>query len=250
MSNFNPRPMAIPLTKAVKVFLIINVSVWFFAQLLLEGYGQIPFAKYFSLFPGKVIFEGALWQLATYMFLHSLQVSHILFNMLMLWFIGSELEQKWGTKFFAFYYVLSGIGAGILYCLGIWIYSLATGGHYGFVIPVIGASGGIFGLLLAYGIIFGERTIHFMRVFPMKAKVFVLLLGLVEVLTIMSTGVAGGDVANLAHLGGIVSGFAIIKGWNGCLRYQWNKKAKKKSRNLRLVINNEDDQPRNPKFWN
>ncbi len=250
MSNFNPRPMAVPLTKAVKVFLILNIGIWFFFQLILEGYGGIQFTKYFALFPGKALFEGAIWQLLTYMFLHSLSVSHILFNMMMLWFIGSELEGKWGTRFFSIYFVLTGVGAGVIYCLGVLLYSSFTGAHAGYVIPVVGASGGIFGLLVAYGIIFGERTIHFMMLFPMKAKVFVLLLGAVEVLTMLSAGVTGGDVANLAHLGGIASGYAIIKGWNAYLRWDWNQKAKKKNRNLKLVINNSDDEPKNPKYWN
>lgn len=249
MSNFNAGQIRVPFTKAVKVLLIANFAIWFVGQLLIEGYGGIPIVKHLGLFPGKVLFEGAIWQLVTYMFLHSLSVTHIIFNMLLLWFIGSELETKWGTRFFCIYYLLSGFGAAVLYCLAILIYSQISGVQYGFMIPVIGASGSIFGLLLAYGIIFGERIIHFMMVFPMKAKVFVLLLGGVEVLTLISTGVAGGDVANLAHLGGIASGFAIIKGWNAYLQYQWNKKAKKKNRNLKLVINNED-QSKNPKFWN
>lgn len=248
--------MAIPLTKAVKILLIANVGIWFFGQLLLEGYLGFSLQKYFALIPGRVLFDGMIWQVVTYMFLHSLSVSHILFNMLMLWFIGSELEQKWGTRFFTGFYLGSGVGAAVIYCLCLWIYNLATGAHAGYVIPVVGASGAIFGLLVAYGIIFGERVIHFMMVFPMKAKIFVLLLGLIEVLTMISSNVSGqsDQVANLAHLGGIASGFAIIKGWNGYLRVQWNRKAKKKNRNLRLVINNEDGEDkkdsRNPKFWN
>lgn len=246
--------MAIPLTKAVKILLIANIGIWFFGQLLLEGYLGFPLQKYFALIPGRVLFDGMIWQVVTYMFLHSLSVSHILFNMLMLWFIGTELETKWGTRFFTVFYLLSGVGAAVIYCACLFGYNLATGAHAGYVIPVVGASGAIFGLLVAYGIIFGERIIHFMMVFPMKAKVFVALLGLIEVLTMISSNVSGqsDQVANLAHLGGIASGFAIIKGWNAYLRVQWNRKAKKKNRNLRLVINNDDGEkePRNPKFWN
>lgn len=251
MRTMNSPQLMVPLTKAVKVLLIANLGIWFFLQVIMEGYMGVPFVRYFGLFPGQIIESGTVWQLVTYMFLHSMSIGHIVFNLLMLWFIGSELEAKWGTRFFVTYYLLSGVGAGIIYCAAIYIYALVTGVHYGFNIPVIGASGGIFGLLLAYGIIFGERIIHFMMVFPMKAKVFVLILGAIEVLSLVSSGVAGGDVANLAHLGGIASGFVIIKGWNGYLQYQWRKKtAKKKNPNLKLVVNNEDQPPRNPKFWN
>lgn len=251
MRASNTPQIMVPLTKAVKILLILNLGIWFLLQVIMEGYMGVPFLRYFGLFPGQVIESGAVWQLFTYMFLHSMSVSHIVFNLLMLWFIGSELEAKWGTRFFVTYYLLSGAGAGVLYCLGIFIYAMVTGVHYAFNVPVIGASGGIFGLLLAYGIIFGERIINFMMIFPMKAKVFVLILGAIEVLSLVSAGVAGGDVANLAHLGGIASGFMIIQGWNGYLQYQWRRKAKKRTNtNLKLVVNNEENPPRNPKFWN
>jgi membrane associated rhomboid family serine protease len=162
-----------PLTPAVKWLLIINVSVWFVLQVMVEGFLRIPITPLFALTPGMVLFDFKIWQLGSYMFLHSMQVTHILFNMLMLWFFGAELEQRWGTKFFLTYYFSSGIGAAILYCVGIWGYALATGSQTGLIVPVVGASGAIFGLLLAQGIIFGERIVYFFMLFPMKTKVFV-----------------------------------------------------------------------------
>lgn len=239
-----------PLTPAVKWLLIINVAVWFLLQVLMEGFMHVPFTSLFGLYPGKVIFDFQIWQLVTYMFLHSLQVTHILFNMLMLWFFGAELEQRWGTKFFLIYYFSCGIGAAILYCLGIWIWALATGSQTGLIVPVIGASGAIFGLLLAQGILFGERIVYFFMLFPMKTKWFVAVMGLVQLASLMTSGVSGGEVAYLAHLGGIVSGFICLQVKGFMTRQDWKKKAKNKGRNLRLVVDNEKKSDKPPKYWN
>lgn len=239
-----------PLTPAVKWLLIINVAIWFVFQVILEGFLRIPFSSNFGLYPGKVLFNFHIWQLVTYMFLHSLQVTHILFNMLMLWFFGAELEQRWGTKFFLTYYFACGIGAAILYCLGVWGYALFTGSQIGMVVPVIGASGAIFGLLLAQGILFGERIVYFFMLFPMKTRFFVALMGFVQLASMMTSGVSGGEVAYLAHLGGLVSGYIFLKVKSMMDRSGWKKKPNKnKGRNLRLVVNNEkNDKP--PKYWN
>ncbi|MFM6929130.1 MAG: rhomboid family intramembrane serine protease [Bdellovibrio sp.] len=239
-----------PLTPAVKWLLIINVAVWFLFQVLMEGFLRVPFTPLFALYPGKVLFNFEIWQLVTYMFLHSMQVTHILFNMLMLWFFGAELEQRWGTKFFLTYYFASGIGAALLYCLGIWGYALATGSETGLIVPVIGASGAIFGLLLAQGIIFGERIIYFFMLFPMKTKVFVAVMGGVQLASLMTSGVSGGEVAYLAHLGGLVAGFITlqVKAW--FTRQDFKKRAKNKGRNLRLVVDNEKKSEKPPKYWN
>ncbi|MEN0059293.1 MAG: rhomboid family intramembrane serine protease [Bdellovibrio sp.] len=239
-----------PLTPAVKWLLIINVAVWFLFQVILEGFLRVPFTGIFGLFPGRVLFDFQVWQPVTYMFLHSMQVTHILFNMLMLWFFGAELEQRWGTKFFLIYYMTSGIGAAVLYCLGVWGYALVTGSQTGLIVPVVGASGAIFGLLLAQGIIFGERIVYFFMLFPMKTRYFVALMGLVQIASMMTSSVGGGEVAYLAHLGGLVSGFIClqVKAWLD--RNRWKRKNNKaKGRNLRLVVDNEKDE-KPPKYWN
>ena len=239
-----------PLTPAVKWLLIINVSVWFVLQVMMEGFLRIPITPLFALTPGMVLFDFKIWQLGSYMFLHSMQVTHILFNMLMLWFFGAELEQRWGTKFFVTYYFSSGIGAAILYCVGIWGYALATGSQTGLIVPVVGASGAIFGLLLAQGIIFGERIVYFFMLFPMKTKVFVAVMGIVQLASLMTSGVSGGEVAYLAHLGGLVAGFITlqVKAW--FTRQDFKKRAKNKGRNLRLVVDNEKKSEKPPKYWN
>ena len=106
--------------------------------------------------------------------------------------------------------------------------------------------------LMAYGIIYGERVLPFMMLFPMKAKVFVLLLAGVEIVSLLSAGVAGSEVANLAHLGGFLSGYLTLLGYTRLQRAQWNQKSKKKGRNLRLVVDNEPTSKKEdgPKYWN
>lgn len=243
-----------PLTPAVKWLLILNVGIWLIAQVILEGFMRVPVSKVFGLYPGQVLFELTVWQVFSYMFLHTLQVTHILFNMLMLWFFGAELEQRWGSRQFVIYYLVCGVGAALLYILGMGIYGAVTGNQSGLVIPVIGASGAIFGLLLAHGLLFGERMVYFFMLFPMKTKYFVMILGFVEFASLLTSSVSGGEVAYLAHLSGLVSGYLYLKFMGSWQRRQWNKKAiqKHKGRSLRLVVDNEkNDEPKDgPKYWN
>lgn len=242
--------LQIQMSRAMKILIGVNVGIWVLGQVLLEGYANVRLSPFLALYPGKVLFDGAVWQLGTYMFLHTLQVSHVLLNMLMLLFIGGELERHWGTKFFLFFYFASGIGAAVIYTLGVWGYSLAVGSTQTLLIPVVGASGAIFGLMLAYGILFGERIVHFMMVFPMKAKFFVMILGGIEIMSILTNGVGGGDVANLAHLGGILSGYLTLVGATAWRRRNWGRGSKKKGPNLRLVVDNEKKTGEGPRYWN
>ena len=113
-----------------------------------------------------------IWQLVTYMFLHSLQSFwHILFNMLTLWMFGSPVEETWGTRRFLQYYFLCGVGAGVCVVVA----NLAFGDPYQ---RVIGASGAIYGLLLAYGMLFPNQEVLFAFLFPIKAKYMVMIFGL------------------------------------------------------------------------
>jgi membrane associated rhomboid family serine protease len=241
----------VQITPAVKIIMIITVSVWILFQLIGERLG-LPTSSLFALYPIKVIENFFIWQVFTYMFLHA-GVFHILLNMLSLWFIGSELEQRWGKGFFLFYYFSSGVGAALFYCLGVAIYTVVSGNQVPLRIPVLGASGAIFGLLLAYGLLFGERTLHFFMLFPMKAKVFVLILAGVEFVMLLDNGIAGGEVANLAHIGGFLAGFLTLSGYTRWQRFQWNRKSNKKGRNLRLIVDNEASEKKTgegPKYWN
>ncbi len=145
------------------------------------------------------------WQVVTYAFMHG-GIGHLFFNMMGLWMFGSELEQMWGQQRFIRFYAASVLAAAatqlVLSLLGGWM------------TPTVGASGGLFGLLLAYGMIFPDRTI--MPLFPpipIKAKVFVAVYGAIE-LFLGVTGTNSG-VAHFAHLGGMLGGWLMIRYWRG-----------------------------------
>ena len=196
----------------VKFLIITNLLCWFFLVLIVQKFFfKAPVIFHiFGFVPAKIESHFFIWQFFTYMFLHAGGVFHILFNMLLLWMFGSELEQLWQKKFFLKYYFICGLGSAIVYFLCIQVYQFFGGNELISHIPVIGASGAIFGLLLAYGLIFGERMVLFMFIFPMKAKHFTMLVVAVEVLSVLSAGF-GSPVANLAHLGGLLSGFLFFK---------------------------------------
>lgn len=240
-----------PMTPVVKRLMIVTGFVWFVLQVVVGGIFKINIWQPLALYPAQVIENFHVWQLVTYMFLHAISPFHILFNMLMLYFFGSELERHWGSKFFTTYYFVTGIGAAILYCIGVAIYSATTSIRTPLVLPVMGASGALFGLLLAYGIIFSERVTYFMGMFPMKAKYFVMIVGGLDFASLLSSGFAGTEVAYLAHLGGIAVGYAVLKSHAYFKLKQISGKMKKKNSSLRLVIDNEKtDKDDNPKYWN
>lgn len=243
---------AVPFTGVVKKLVIINAVVWIVGVLIIQRMilGDDRVFEWFALVPEKVFTKFWAWQLVSYMFLHSTGVFHILFNMLSLWWFGAELEARWGQKFFLTYYLVCGIGAGLIYLAGAMAYYLFKGNVGILMAPLVGASGATYGLLLAYGLLFGERQIYFMMLFPMKAKFFVLIIGLVELVTLLDSGM-GNSVANLAHLGGIVVGFLFLA---IVARLRAQKKSSggpKRGRRLKLVVNNETENDKNgPRYWN
>jgi membrane associated rhomboid family serine protease len=176
------------LTPVVKNLMIIMGGV-FLLQMLARGWVEFNF----GLVPVLVWRKYFIWQLLTYIFLHG-GFSHILFNLLALWMFGGELENYWGSKRFLFYFLFCGIGAGI--CTVVLT-------PYGFI-PVIGASGAIYGLLLAFGWLFPNRLIYIYFLFPIPAKYFVIIFGLIELVS--SIEGTGGGVAHLTHLGGLLFG--------------------------------------------
>ena len=246
--------MMTPMTPVVRGLLIANIGIWIVFQLIIEKFflSEPWITQIFSLIPNNVISNFFVWELGTYMFLHSANVFHILFNMLLLWWLGGELEQRWGSKFFLAYYLVSGIGAAIIYTVVIFVLALFKGGVGLMTVPVLGASGAIFGLMLAYGVIFGERVVYFMMLFPMRAKYFTMILGAVEVVTLLNNGVGGGEVANLAHVGGLISGFLFLQAWTRFQQSKWRKASGKRGRGLRLVVNNDEKKngKDGPKYWN
>lgn len=243
-----------PLTPVVKKLIIITVSVWLVGvviiqNLFMEGYFV---NEWFGMVPAYVVSKFFIWQPLTYMFVHSSSPFHIVFNMLILWMFGSELEKQWGGKLFLTYYLATGMGAGVIYTALVTIYTLMTGNQVMMLTPVVGASGAGFGLLLAYGLLFGERVIYFMMLFPMKAKWFVAILAAIEVVSLLNSGGQSG-VANLAHLGGLVAGWLFLLWYTRFRQKGLRKKTKKHGRKLKLVVDNEsnfDNKDDDPKYWN
>lgn len=187
----------------VKWLLISNVALfllYFFAV-------QFRFSAIFypfGLIPGQVLGGFAIWQLVTYMFLHDpYGFSHILFNMLTLWMFGADLERTWGRKAFLKYYFLCGIGAGICVVIGNALFGTLN-------TRTIGASGAIYGLLLAFGVLYPDRVVLFSFLFPIKAKYFVMIIGAIAFLS--SIGASGGGVSHVAHLGGMLFGYGYLRG--------------------------------------
>jgi membrane associated rhomboid family serine protease len=186
------------LPPATQALLLANVAIYFLNQLL---NGALD--PWFALWPiGSDKFW--LWQIGTYAFLHG-SFEHLFFNMLGLWMFGSELEQVWGQKRYLQFYGASVLAAALT--------QLAVNPFLHSTAETIGASGGIFGLLLAFAMIFPNRIILLFFILPMKAKYFVALYGLLELyqgVYVMNSG-----VAHFAHLGGMLGGLLTIRYWRG-----------------------------------
>jgi membrane associated rhomboid family serine protease len=182
---------------AVKGLLISNGIV--FLLTTQPAYAQFIF-EYFALWPGDAFIP---WQLISYAFIHG-GFTHLFFNMFALWMFGSQIEFAWGTRRFMLFYLVCVLGAAITQLA---VASL-SGQHY----PTVGASGGVFGLLLAFGMMYPNRRLLLLfPPIPVKAKYFVAGYGLIE----LSLGVFGLEegVAHFAHLGGMFAGFVLIQYW-------------------------------------
>ncbi len=215
-------------TPMIKILLWINGLTYLFLALsgskVFAPLG-VPYTDLWisliGLNPKAVVGDWAVWQLFTYLFVH-LGFFHLLFNMLGLWWFGSDLERAWGGKTFLRYYLFTGVGAGLV--------SVALG------IPTIGASGAVFGVLLAYGLLFPNRIIYLYFVIPVKAKYCVMAFGLFEIIYLMGGG--SGNVNHFAHLAGI--GFGLL--WflfyrkNFSLASAWKSiKQRRMRRRLRVI---------------
>lgn len=188
------------ITPAVKVLIVTNVVLFVLNMIV----GDVMTLR-LGLSPQSVIEGFALWQPFTYMFLHSTSgVGHILINMLALWMFGTELERTWGTRFFTKYYLICGVGAAATSLL----LSLFMKDIYYSV--TVGASGAIYGLLLGYGMYFPNRPIYLYFIFPIPARIFVMIVGAIAFFSAL--GGPGGGVAHSAHLGGLVVGYLYLKG--------------------------------------
>jgi len=192
---------------AIKALIISNVLIALFGWLI-PGLNY-ALRDYGALWPvGSGKFE--IWQPVTYLFLHG-GFGHLFFNMLALWMFGVEIENYWGTKHFTSYYFTCGVGAGILNMI------------FTHDAPTIGASGAVYGVLLAFGMMFPDRYIYIYFLLPIKAKYLVAIYAVLEFFA--SLGSSGSNVAHFAHLGGMLIGFIYIKAMQGELPMQdWLEK--------------------------
>ncbi|OFZ80710.1 MAG: hypothetical protein A2583_06850 [Bdellovibrionales bacterium RIFOXYD1_FULL_53_11] len=238
--------MAFKLTKTVKVLLGACLAL-FLLQQTADRFMGADIESWLALVPSGVVLHHRVWQLITYAFLHG-DVTHLILNMLMLVFIGSEIETVWGVRRFLRYYFFCSVFAGMVYLfLQVFVW-----GEGGLNVPMVGASGAIYGLLLAYGLMFGERKLLFFMLFPMKAKHFVWILAAVEFMTTVYSGRSG--LASAAHLAGMAAGFMYLWVRASYILVQQRKarikaggpgaeraRSKPLKSHLKLVINNERD---------
>ena len=222
-----------PLTPAIKWLLIVNVGIFLLQHLppgnrLVVMFGLVPWLVWEHLY---------VWQIFTYQFLHG-GIFHLLFNMLALWMFGSDLERRWGSSFFLKYYWICVIGGGI--CTLLFLPNAAF--------PTIGASAGIYGVLLAFALLYPNQIVYFYFLFPIKMKYFVLIIGAIAFFSSLTPGTSG--IAHLAHLGGMVFGFVYLR-WGSFLgprrlwfavRHQYDSyRLAKLKRRFRVIEGNKKD---------
>jgi membrane associated rhomboid family serine protease len=207
-----------PLSTAIKA--LIGINVLMFVATTIAPSLQLQL----GLVPMWVVHEKRVWQLLTYMFIHA-GLFHILFNMLALWMFGAELERIWGTRFFLKFYFITGVGAA---CLTVLMSLLPIGPMQQlYASDVIGASGAVYGLLLAYALYFPDRPIYMYFVFPIPARIFVLIMGAIA---FFSSLAETGGVANATHLGGLLVAYVYLTSLRKGPRIQLNPWAEVKYR--------------------
>ena len=240
-NQFRPQGFSI-LPLVVKNLLIIN-GIFFLATIAMDTVWHVDLAKYFGLhYIGASDFRP--YQFVTYMFMHG-SFTHLFFNMFALWMFGNAIENTWGSKRFLIYYMVCGIGAGLVQELVQYIqYADAFVGYdrvrisanqvvavadYLNMLTTVGASGAVYGILLAFGMTWPNSRIYIYFAIPIKAKWFVIIYGLLE----LFSGFRGVDnVAHFAHLGGMIFGLMLILYWRKD-EFKWTSKFKiKKNKNF------------------
>jgi membrane associated rhomboid family serine protease len=189
----------------VKKLLILNGSVFLiqqFSRLFMPGFLE----GVFGLSHEGLVYQFRIWQILSYMFLHGGWL-HVIFNLVALWMFAGELEMLWGSRFFLRYYLFTGAGAGFF----IAIMNGIAYQNYGASPVTIGASGAIYGILLAYGMTWPNREVLLYFILPVKMKYLVAIFGLIEFFgTLSSASGSGGNISHIGHLGGLITGAAII----------------------------------------
>jgi membrane associated rhomboid family serine protease len=179
---------------AIRNIIIANVAVYLFTLLFQV---QQFVANNFGLVPYNILTKGYVWQLFTYMFVHG-GFGHLFWNMFVLWMFGMEIENYWGKREFYKFYFITGIGSGLITLL----FSANS------QIPVVGASGAIYGVLVAFAMLFPERQIYFYFLIPIKAKFFVAIMVVITFFSTLAPGTS--NVSHLTHLGGLAIGYLYL----------------------------------------
>ena len=182
-------------TDAIKVLVSINFII--FVLQYISGTERVLF-QLFGIVPKNTWGQFMIWQPFTYLFFHG-GIWHVLMNMFVLWMFGSELETLWGRKEFFKYYFLTGVGSGLVTVL----FSLNS------FVPVVGASGAVYGILLAYGLIFPNRYVYLYFFIPVRVKYFVIIIGALTFFSSFGGGSSG--VSHLTHLSGMLIGLGYLK---------------------------------------
>jgi len=228
--SYGSRGFGLP--EAVKYLLIWN-GIFFVLQhfILANGLaflGGMRIELLLGTVPWLIWHKGYVWQFVTYMFLHG-GLFHLLFNMLALWMFGVELERMWGSRKFLQYYFFTGAGAGLTTA------ALTPNSP----IPTIGASGAIYGILLAYAYYFPERRVLFYFLIPIPVRVFVIIIG--SIAFINSIGQSGGTIAHVAHLGGLLFGWVYLRIQSGGSFFGDGETRRRRRRPHLEVIDFDDD---------
>lgn len=240
MSNGNYRPAGFSyISPVIKSLLIANVAV-FLLEMMLTGINSsgIPlgayFTRYFALWP---LGDGfGPWQLFSYQFMHG-DFSHIFFNLFALWMFGTEIEYTLGSKKFLIFYLASGVGAGLLHLLTP-LFGMGSG-------PTIGASGSIYGVMIAFALFNPDRFIYIYFLLPVKAKY---LIGFMIILDLLMFRNANSNVAHLAHVGGAITGFLFLY-FDSTVWFPLKNRLKGGSKNRYTGYSNYDEDDEGPSFY-
>ena len=181
-------------TDAIKILVSVNFGI-FLLQTVARTEGL--FFPLFGLVPKLVWSEFMIWQPFTYLFFHG-GIWHLLINMFVLWMFGSELERLWGKEHFLKFYFVTGVGAGLVTM----IFGLNS------MTPIVGASGAVYGVLLAYGLTYPNRTVYLYGIIPIKSLWFVIGIG---VIAFMSSFDNVSQISHLTHLSGMMIGYLMLK---------------------------------------
>tara|TARA_B100001094_G_scaffold250444_1_gene247986 strand:+ start:2453 stop:3280 length:828 start_codon:yes stop_codon:yes gene_type:complete len=181
-------------TDAIKTLISVNFAIFILQSI---SSSEIMFFSNFGLVPKLVWSQLKIWQPFTYMFFHG-DIWHVLINMFVLWMFGTELERVWGKKNFLRFYFITGVGSG----LGTMLFGLQS------LVPIVGASGAIYGVLLAYGILFPNRTVYLYGIIPIKSIWFVIGIGVIAFFSSFNNFT---NISHLTHLFGMVIGYLYLK---------------------------------------